>query len=154
MSRGRLSRYVLVGALATAVHYAVLVVAVETGHWPARWAAALGAVVGAQVAYAGNRRFTFGHRGPWGASWVRFQAVALVGAVCSMSLVGLVQALGGHYLVGQVLATLVAMGLTYLLNRRWSFATGAQPDAPPPPAGHAGSPGRPGTQPPAPGPRR
>ena len=54
-------RYSAVGALATAAHYLVLVLCVEAGGWPAYLASGAGAVVGAQVAFAGNRWFTFAH---------------------------------------------------------------------------------------------
>ena len=52
-------RYTLTGGAATAVHYGVLLLLVEAAHVAAGWAAAFGAVVGAAVAYVGNRRFTF-----------------------------------------------------------------------------------------------
>ena len=41
--------YSLVGAFATAVHYALLVLCVEAAGWPAYAASGFGAVVGAQV---------------------------------------------------------------------------------------------------------
>ena len=74
----RLLRYTLVGAIATAVHYALLALCVEAGAWPAWLASGFGAVMGAQVAYLGNRRFTFGYHGAFGASWLKFQSTALV----------------------------------------------------------------------------
>lgn len=116
-----LTRYVLVGAFATAVHYALLVLCVEVGAWPAPLASGFGAVVGAQVAYAGNRQFTFVHRGDVARSWVRFQATALLGAGLGMAIVALGVWFGLHYIAAQMLATLTALGLTFLINRRWTF---------------------------------
>lgn len=117
-----LIRYAVVGAAATLVHYTVLTVAVE-----ARWlapapAAALGAWVGAQVAYVLNVRFTFAGATLGFASWWRFQATAAIGAVLSFAIVGAGVAAGLHYLVAQAIATVLAMGVTYAINRRWSFA--------------------------------
>ncbi len=117
-----LARYAAVGAVSTAVHYAALVVAVEWLHWPAWWASGAGAVLGAQVAFLGNRQFTFAHQGDMRASWPRFQATAGVGTLLGMAIVAAVVHLGGHYLLGQVLATLSSMGVTYVINRRWTFA--------------------------------
>lgn len=122
-----LLRYALVGGAATAVHYGLLAGLVEQAGWPAWIAAGCGAVVGAQVAYAGNRAFTFAHRGPAGRSWPRFQLTAALGAGVSAALVGLAVRLGLHYLVGQAVATGLAMLLTYAVNRRWTFAASTAP---------------------------
>ncbi len=117
----RLPLYAAVGAVATAVHYGLLALLVERAGWPAWQAAGLGAVVGAQVVYAGNRIFTFAHRGAIGRSWPRFQLTALAGAAFGMALVAAGQALGWHYFAGQVLATALSMLLTYAINRQWTF---------------------------------
>lgn len=117
----RLLRYTLVGALATALHYALLAIGVELLGWPAWLASGFGAVMGAQAAYLGNRSFTFGYRGAFGASWARFQITALAGALQGMALVAAGVALGLHYLAAQVLATLVGLLLTFAINRAWTF---------------------------------
>jgi putative flippase GtrA len=122
----RLLRYAIVGAVATAAHYALLVAAVEAGHWPAWLASGAGAVFGAQVAWLGNRAFTFAHRGPLSASWWRFQIAAALGAAGGMAIVAAAVALGVHYLVGQIVATVAVMLGTYALNARWTFS--ARPD--------------------------
>jgi putative flippase GtrA len=114
-------RYTAVGAVATALHYLLLVLCVERGEWPAFAASGFGAVVGAQVAYAGNRWFTFAHRGNMGTSWPRFQATALIGALLGMAVVALGVRLGVHYLIAQVLATLTSLLLTFAINRIWTF---------------------------------
>ena len=114
-------RYTAVGAFATAVHYLLLVLGVERGGWPAFAASGFGAVVGAQVAYLGNRWFTFAHRGDVRASWPRFQATALIGALLGMAIVALGVRLGVHYLFAQVPATLASLLLTFAINRHWTF---------------------------------
>lgn len=117
----QLYRYTVVGAVATATHYALLVLGVEAADWPAWWASGFGAVVGAQVAYIGNRRYTFDYRGAIRGSWLRFQTTALAGAVLGMLIVGGAVRLGLHYLIGQVAATLASLLLTFTINRLWSF---------------------------------
>ena len=59
----RFFQYAAVGAVATAAHYAILVGLVEAHLLAPQRAAALGAWVGAQVAFAGNAAFTFRGRG-------------------------------------------------------------------------------------------
>ena len=115
-------RYSSVGAFATAVHYLVLVLCVELGGWPAFAASGVGAVVGAQVAYFGNRWLTFAHRGAMRTSWPRFQATALLGALLGMAVVALGVRLGVHYLIAQMAATLAGLLLTFAINRLWTFA--------------------------------
>jgi putative flippase GtrA len=126
-------RYTLVGALATGVHYLLLVACVEAGGAPAYLGSGIGAVVGAQVAFVGNRRFTFAQRveSLRAAHWLRFQMTALLGAIVGMAVVAGAVRLGVHYLFGQVLATAASLMLTFVINRSWTFAT-MQARTPPP----------------------
>lgn len=114
-------RYAAVGIAATAVHYALLTAAVEAGHWPAWLASGAGALLGAQVAFWANRRYTFAHRGPWVPAWCRFHVTALAGALLGMALVAGGVALGLHYLLAQAGATVVVMVASFAANRRWTF---------------------------------
>ena len=117
-----LSRYATVGAMATTTHYLLLVALVEwvgVAPGPAAW---WGAVLGALVAYAGNRRYTFAqqttsHR----RALPRFALIALLGSLVNALIVGGGSALGLHYLLMQVLATGLVMLGTYHLNRIWTF---------------------------------
>ena len=110
----RFFKYAAVGAVATAVHYAILVGLVEAGVLAPQRAAALGAWVGAQVAFAGNAAFTFRARGASLVAWLRFQVTAVIGAGVRIGL---------HYLLAQVVATLINLVVTFEINRRWSFAS-------------------------------
>ena len=114
-------RYAAVGAIATGAHYLVLVGCVEGLHWPAFVGSGIGAAVGAQVAYAGNRWFTFKHRGAVRGSWPRFQATAMVGALLGMAIVALGVRAGLHYVLAQMVATATALVLTFAINRAWAF---------------------------------
>ena len=78
-------------------------------------------MLGAQVAYFGNRWFTFSHSGGLGISWIRFQAVALAGALLGMALVAAAVKAGLHYLLAQLMATALILLLTFLVNRNWTF---------------------------------
>jgi putative flippase GtrA len=119
-----LPTYAAVGALATAAHYVLLAVLVESAWLNPGPAAACGACLGAVVAYWGNRAFTFrATPAPHGRAMWRFAAVALAGA----GLNGLIVAWGHgawglHYLVAQAIATVLVMLLTYHLNRWWTFS--------------------------------
>jgi len=116
-----LLRYAFVGGIATALHYALLVLCVEAFGWPAWLASGFGAVAGSQAAYLGNRRFTFGYRGAIVGSWLKFHIAALLGALQGMAIVAAGVHFGLHYLPAQVLATLAGLLLTFAINRRWTF---------------------------------
>lgn len=114
-------RYGAVGAVATAAHYLLLVLCVEGADWPPWLASGFGAAVGAQVAYLGNRWFTFAHRGAVSASWPRFQTTALAGALLGMAVVAVAVRLGLYYVLAQMLATALGLVLTFGINRVWTF---------------------------------
>lgn len=114
-------RYLQVGTVATVVHYAFLIGAVEAAHWPAWVASGCGATIGAQVAYLGNRWFTFVYRSGIGVSWLRFQLLALAGAVFGMGIIAGVVRAGIHYVLGQILATTLVVVMSFALNRAWTF---------------------------------
>jgi putative flippase GtrA len=118
----RLMRYAAVGAAATAAHYALMVLAVEAGGWPAWLASGAGALLGAQVAFWANRRYTFAHRGPAGPAWARFHVAACAGALLGMALVAVGVRAGVHYLLAQGIATVVVMLATFAVNRAWAFS--------------------------------
>ena len=115
--------YALVGVLATAVHYLVLVTLVEVAELEPGIAAATGAVAGALAAYLGNRRFTFASQAAHARALPRFLAVAALGVVTSAAIVfpG-TEWLGLHYLWPQAAATLIVFFAGYALNRHWTFA--------------------------------
>ena len=115
-------RYALVGGVATASHWALLALLVEA-HWAPAWlGSGAGAVLGAQVAFIGNRHYTFGHAGPAWPAWWRFMGTAAAGALLGMAIVATGVALGWHYLLAQAVATLTVMLLTFAVNRWWTFA--------------------------------
>lgn len=116
--------YIVTGGIATAVHYAVLTSLVELHVMAAAPSAAVGTLCGAGVSYCLNRRTTFADsRAGHGHTLPRFMAIALLGALLNGTLVWLgVQLLGWHYLAAQLLATVLVMGLTFRLNRLWTFA--------------------------------
>jgi putative flippase GtrA len=116
-------RYLLVGLLATAIHYALLVALVELTGAAAAPSAAFGAACGALAAYAGNRRFTFAGGVVHAQALPRFLAVAALGAAANGAIVWTgKEIVGMHYLAAQVVATTVVMWSGFVLNRRWSFA--------------------------------
>jgi putative flippase GtrA len=116
--------YLVAGGIATAVHYGVLIALVESSSLAAAPSAAIGTLCGAGVSYLLNRRMAFsGSSAAHRQALPRFMAIAFLGAFLNGTLVWLgVNGLAWHYLVAQALATVLVMGLTFRLNRLWTFS--------------------------------
>ena len=123
-----ITRYAAVGAFATTCHYGAFLIAVERWGVTPSAASFMGALLGACLAYEGNRHLTF-HAGavPQRQAIPRFVATALGSAVLQGTIVGTSDMLGMPYLAMQGVATLTAMFLTYEINRRWTFAARSEP---------------------------
>ncbi len=118
----QLATYASVGAVATAVHYAILVGLVEAGGWRPVPATLCGYVVGGVVAYVLNRRHTFASDRPHAEAGWRFAATAFLGFCITFLLMSLfVERLGASYLLAQLVTTVLAMFVTFAVNRRWTF---------------------------------
>ena len=116
-------RFVVVGVIATGVHYLVLIAAVELGGWSAVWGSGLGFGTGAIVNYLLNRRFTFRSEVPHGTAVSRFMVVMGGALVLNQLLMHLfTQVAGLPYLVAQVLTTGVTLFWNFIGNSLWSFA--------------------------------
>lgn len=114
-------RFLAVGGASTALHYAVLVAAVEGFGWPAVLATAAGFLAGAVLNYQLNRRLSFGSRRGHREALPRFIAMVALGTLLNSLLLQAALIAGLHYLPGQVLATLLVLFFNYLVLRHWVF---------------------------------
>lgn len=121
----QLATYASVGVAATAVHYAILVGLVEGAAWAPVPATLCGYVAGGVVAYLLNRRHTFASDRPHEEAGWRFGLVAFVGFCLTYLLMSLfVERWGAPYLAAQVVTTILAMFVTFALNKAWTFRAG------------------------------
>jgi putative flippase GtrA len=123
---GRLFRQFIafagVGVVASLAHYAVLGVLVEAAGMRASLAALIGFTVGGIVSYLLNRRYTFDSARSHGAAVPRFALVAAVAFVLTGLLMeAFTTHLGLHWLVAQVVTTLIVLIWTFAGNRFWTF---------------------------------
>ena len=119
----RLAVFACVGSIATAVQYAILVCLVDgLGTTPAR-ASAVGYAVSTLLNYLLNRRFTFDSRERHLKALPRFLAVSSVGLALNTAIVwAMTVVVQSHYLISQLLATVMVLIWNFQLNRRWTFA--------------------------------
>lgn len=126
----RIARFLLVGGAATAIHFGVLVLAVELAHVPATLASTAGFLVSAIANYLLNYRFTFRSNAAHGGAALRFACVALAGLVINAAMMGLLaQVAGWPYLLAQVLATGCVLAWNFCAHASWTFAQPRLQDA-------------------------
>jgi putative flippase GtrA len=115
--------FALVGLVATAVQYLILVLSVEKLALSPVLGSTLGFVTSAGLNYWLNYHFTFRSRNPHAGAAGRFAVVALSG----LGLNALVMMLLGHvpglrYIVSQLVATALVLAWNFLGNSVWTFA--------------------------------
>lgn len=114
--------YIGAGGIATASHYAVAVVAVEWLHLPPLMATTAGFCVGAAVKYWLNYTAAFQSRAPHRQATPRFVIALLLFLALNTAVFWLLQSrLGLHYLLAQVITTIVLIPPGYVLHRAWVF---------------------------------
>ena len=111
----------LVGGIATAGHYLVLVVLVEWARLDPLLATSIGAAAGAVIAYTLNRKWTFSARPAIAVSFAKFFAIAGIGLVLNGVLFSLIKSAGVHYLLAQGLATGLVLFMNYWASRVFVF---------------------------------
>ena len=122
---GRLVRFALVGATATAIQYVVLIALVRgLAVWPTL-ASASGFVVSAGLNYLLNYHVTFRSRRRHGPAALKFVALAGVGLAINSLLMQLLVEAGWHYLLAQVCATAVVFLWNFVGNSLWTFRSEA-----------------------------
>jgi putative flippase GtrA len=116
------SSFVVVGIIATAVHYALLIALVEIAGVSAVAAALAGYSAGGTVSYTLNRRHVFRSNAPHELAVSRFIVVAVVGfglTYLFMSL--LIHKAHAPYLPAQVTTTGIVMIWNFAAHRMWTF---------------------------------
>lgn len=117
----QLATYGAIGVLATSVHYLLMATLMNKG-WFAVSASTAGAIAGAVVAYAANRKWTFEARHS-STRMLRFMAVAGLGLLLNAVLLMTIQSWLIPSIIGaQLLTTLLVFVTTFVINLKWSFS--------------------------------
>lgn len=121
---GRLFRFLVVGLLATATHFLVVIAAVEVLATQATMTNGFAWAVALFVSYFGHYRWTFTARGAHLEHLPRYVVVSLTGLTLNLSTVWLLNSqLGAHYLVATTLGVTLSIITTFTLSRLWAFAS-------------------------------
>lgn len=119
---GQFSRFTLVGAVATAVHYTVLILMVQAADLNPVHASATGFACGAYVGYMLNYRVTFRSSKRHRDALPKFLLAALSGlTINTLIMILLTNEMKLHYLASQCAATAIVLMWNFSVNRWWTF---------------------------------
>jgi putative flippase GtrA len=119
----QLAWFLAVGGTATAVHFVILALLVQSGALAPVPASCLGALAGAVVSYVLNRRYTFRSDRRHQEALPRFLLLAAAAFILNAVLLAAILAvLPVHYLVAQAITTACVIVLTFGGGRLWVFA--------------------------------
>jgi putative flippase GtrA len=115
-------KFVLVGGVATATQYAVLVGMVRILGANPVFASSCGYVISALLNYYLNHRLTFRSAQSHRRALPRFAVIAAVGLLINSTLVWALSERGRlPYLAAQIIATAVVLVWNFTANRKWTF---------------------------------
>lgn len=117
----RFLRFALVGGVATAIQYALLLVLVRGFAMAPTLASSIGFVLSAAVNYLLNYRFTFRSARAHGPAAAKFAALAGLGLLINAAIMRLMVGAGIQYLLAQVCATAVVLFWNFIGNSLWTF---------------------------------
>ena len=120
MMSPRFLRYLVTGATATAAHYLVLILIVEQGAI-ALLGSIVGSVVGLITNYLLSSRWVFVLASSASSRFARFLAVSVLASGLNAAFMWIGLRAGLHYLLAQLLSTLLLMLINYTLHANWTF---------------------------------
>ncbi len=118
-----ITRFGIIGLIATAVHFAILTLGVEHLSVPPTPATGLAFICALSITYLGQSLWVFherSHHGP--AQMMRFAVSLTIGLLANMAtMAACVHVLGLGYRTGFVLGLVVVPALSFVINRFWVF---------------------------------
>lgn len=120
-SARRLTLFLLVGGLATALHYLLILIFTLGLGWPLLHASGVGFLLSALANYGFNARLTFQSRESHFTTLPRFAVTAGAGLAINHLSLGVLTFSGLHPAPSQVLTTVCVTLWNYLINGIWTF---------------------------------
>lgn len=114
-------KYTIAGGFATFTHYTIFLTSVNIFSWIPWKATLLASACGALIAYMLNYYHTFSSNAKHSLMLPKFLIVASLG-VFIQALIVAIFSIHLHYLLAQLIATVVGLILTFIINRFWTFA--------------------------------
>lgn len=123
----KFGRFLVIGGIATALHYAVFAVCVYGFDMAPVPASSTGFLLSALVNYFLNKRYTFQSDRAHRQALPRFAVTALMGLLWNAVLLALFVQIGMMVWLAQVITTIAVLGWNFIVNARWAFNQRAAP---------------------------
>lgn len=119
---GQLARFLVVGIVNTGVGYGVIFACMYLAGLSPEASNMIGYMIGLVAAYLLHRNFTFRSTGRRDAEFARFVSVFLIAYTANLGvLIVLVRVVAVHAGLSQVIAGVVYVGTSYMLNKYYVF---------------------------------
>lgn len=126
----RFVRFTVVGGIATAIQYAILVLLVRGFGMAPTAASSIGFALSAVANYLLNYRFTFRSNRPHAPAAAKFGLLAGAGLLINAGIMHWLVAARVEYLLAQVCATAVVLVWNFIGNSVWTFGGGPLEERP------------------------
>ena len=114
-------KFCVTGAGGTGIHYALLYCLVHFSMAVPSTAAMVGSGCGAAFNYYVNRKLTFESNVSHGIALPRYLAMSALSMALSGAVVGVFQASGVPFMLGQICATAIFLLINFLISKRFIF---------------------------------
>lgn len=122
INRSSFLKFLLVGALATVVHYLIMIALIFNTSLTATTASAVGFAFSTILNYIANAHFTFQRKWVHKRCAPRFLITALIGLAINQAVLILGLHSSIQLAISQILATLVVVMWSYTVNAVWTFS--------------------------------
>lgn len=114
-------KFVLIGGTATALQYVVMMLLIEFFDVKEVIASALSYLISAAVNYLANYYLTFKSQQQHLTTLGKFAVLVLIALWINTLVFYLIFQIGAHYLVAQIIATLVTLVINFLVHKFWIY---------------------------------
>lgn len=114
-------KYSIVGCISVLIYFLSVFVLVELFDKDPIFASTLSFIIMTYISFLLNKKYTFGSNFSYNQLW-RFLVVSAIGFTLNFSIMYLVvNILSLHYVIGELITTLIIPIINFILNNYWTF---------------------------------
>ncbi len=114
-------KFALIGAFGTVFQYLLLIVFIEYFYFNEELSSALAYAISAVFNYLANYHLTFKSQAQHHSTFPKFVILVIAALVINTLVFFTVHSMGAHYLIAQIIATLVTLIINFLVHKFWIY---------------------------------